>query len=266
MQYGMPTLLENASIAESAALCQQLQLDFVELNMSLPYCQLPQLNPDALQQLAEEHQLFFTIHLDENLNISDYNPYVASAYCQTVLDTIALGKQLHVPTLNMHLPRGVYVTLPDKKVFLFDMYRTAYLDSIRHFRDQCTSAIGDAPMRICIENTNGFLPFQQEALALFLESPVFGLTYDIGHDAACGGLDTSYLLAHRNRLHHMHMHDALGKSNHLALGAGELPIAHYHQLAKEQSCRVVLETKTIEGLTQSVQYLRQHILCGENKQ
>lgn len=54
MQYGMPTLLENASIAESAALCQQLQLDFVELNMSLPYCQLPQLNPDALQQLAKE--------------------------------------------------------------------------------------------------------------------------------------------------------------------------------------------------------------------
>lgn len=49
MQYGMPTLLENASIAESAALCQQLQLDFVELNMSLPYCQLPQL----IQQLAE---------------------------------------------------------------------------------------------------------------------------------------------------------------------------------------------------------------------
>ncbi len=61
----------------------------------------------------------------------------------------------------------------------------------------------------------------------------------------------------------MHLHDALGKSNHLALGAGELPIARYHQLAKEQNCRVVLETKTIEGLTPSVQYLRQHILCGE---
>lgn len=53
----------------------------------------------------------------------------------------------------------------------------------------------------------------------------------------------------------MHMHDALRKKNHMALGTGELDLNKYLQLAKEQSCRIVLETKTIEGLTQSVNWI-----------
>ena len=41
----------------------------------------------------------------------------------------------------------------------------------------------------------------------------------------------------------------------MALGTGELDLNKYLQLAKEQSCRIVLETKTIEGLTQSVNWI-----------
>ena len=55
----------------------------------------------------------------------------------------------------------------------------------------------------------------------------------------------------------MHMHDALGKKNHLALGTGELELDKYLSLAEDQKCRVVLETKTIEGLKQSVNWMRQ---------
>jgi len=36
MQYGMPTLIETNSIEECAALCKELHLDFIELNMNLP--------------------------------------------------------------------------------------------------------------------------------------------------------------------------------------------------------------------------------------
>ena len=32
--------------------------------------------------------------LDENLNVSDFNPYVAEAYTKTVADTIEIAKQL----------------------------------------------------------------------------------------------------------------------------------------------------------------------------
>ena len=55
-------------------------------------------------------------------------------------------------------------------------------------------------------------------------------------------------LANKNKLYHMHIHDALGKKNHLDLGTGELDLPKYFYLANKHNCRVVLETKTISGL------------------
>lgn len=112
-------------------------------------------------------------------------------------------------------------------------------------------------IKMCVENCDGFPEFQKEALSILLKSPVFGLTFDIGHNHGCGGVDEPYIIQNKQHLCHMYMHDALEKKNHLALGTGELDIDKYLSLAEEQNCRVVLETKTIEGLRQSVNWLRQ---------
>lgn len=53
----------------------------------------------------------------------------------------------------------------------------------------------------------------------------------------------------------MHLHDARGENDHLALGTGELAPDKYLALAKEQNCRIALETKTAEGLKQSVHWM-----------
>ena len=68
---------------------------------------------------------------------------------------------------------------------------------------------------------------------------------DIGHNHGCGNLDEAYIIKNQGHLCHMHMRDALGKKNHLALGAGELELDRYLSLAEDQKCRVVSETKTI---------------------
>jgi len=255
MLLGMPTLIETNSLEECAALCKELQLNFIELNMNLPQYQLDKIDVDHFRKIAREYDIFYTIHLDENLNISDFNPYIAEGNRRTVADTIELAKQLDIPVINMHLSCGVYFTLPDRKVYLFSEYREQYLKSIVDFREMCADAIGDSGIKICIENCDGFPQFQKEALQILLASPVFGLTFDIGHNHSCGGVDESYIIENKRYLHHMHMHDALGKKNHMALGTGELDLSKYLHLAKEQSCRIVLETKTIEGLTQSVNWI-----------
>ena len=41
MKYGMPTLVEFTSILDNVNLAKSNNLDFIELNMDLPYCQLP---------------------------------------------------------------------------------------------------------------------------------------------------------------------------------------------------------------------------------
>ncbi len=256
LKFGMPTLIETNTLDACAALCKEFDLKFIELNMNLPQYQLDKIDIPYFKRLADKHGIFYTIHLDENLNISDFNPYVADAYRRTVTETIELSKKLDISVINMHLSCGVYFTLPDQKVYLFSEYKEQYLKSITDFRIMCENTIGDSKIMICIENCDGFSEFQKEALDRLLESPVFGLTFDIGHNHCSGALDESYIIENKKHLYHMHMHDALGKKNHLALGTGELNLDKYLSLASEQNCQVVLETKTIEGLKKSIYWLR----------
>lgn len=258
MLLGMPTLIETNTVEECAALCRALDLNFIELNMNLPQYQLHRIDVPYFKEIAEQYNIFYTVHLDENLDISDFNPYIADAYRRTVTETLDLAKKLGVPVLNMHLSKGVYFTLPDRKVYLFEKYRDQYLKSITDFRALCEAAIGNCGIRICIENCDGFRGYQKEALDILLESPVFALTFDVGHNHGSGGVDEPYILERKGRLCHMHAHDALGKKNHMALGTGEMDISKYLTLAAEQNCRVVLETKTVQGLKQSVQWMRQN--------
>ena len=254
--YGMPTLIETSTLEECAKLCAELGLDFIELNMNMPQYQLDKIDVEYFKRVADKYSIYYTIHLDENLNVSDFNSYVAQAYTKTVADTIEIAKQLGVRVINMHMARGVYFTLPDRKVYLFSEYKEQYLKSIVAFRNMCENAIGDANIKICIDNCDGYEDFQKEAVELLLESDVFALTFDVGHNHGIGGTDEEFIMKHKDRLHHIHLHDAKGKKNHLALGTGEINIEKYISLADDHNCRAVLETKTIDGLKQSVEWLK----------
>ena len=257
--YGMPTLIETSILEECAVLCAELGLDFIEINMNMPQYQLDKIDVDYFKSIADKYGIYYTIHLDENLNVSDFNPYVAQAYIKTVADTIEIAKQLSVKVINMHMARGVYFTLPERKVYLFSEYKEQYLKSIVAFRNMCETAIGDADIKICIENCDGYEEFQKETIEILLESNVFALTFDVGHNYGIGGTDEEFIMKHKDRLHHIHLHDAKSRKNHLALGTGEMNIEKYINLANEHNCRAVLETKTIDGLKWSVEWLKKNI-------
>lgn len=253
---GMPTLIELPEIDDCAGLCRELSLQFIELNMNLPQYQVNTIDLVKFKEIAAKHKIYYTIHLDENLNVSDFNPFVSEAYRHTVRETIKMARYLDIPVLNMHLSKGVYFTLPDRKIFLFDVYKEQYLQSICAFRNECEKAVDQNNMKICIENSNGYADFQRLALDRLLESPVFALTFDIGHNHGTGHVDESTLLNYRDKLHHFHFHDAAGRKDHLALGTGEIDLQKYFCLASQYGRRIVLETKTVAGLRQSVEWLK----------
>ena len=246
----MPFLLENHSLEECAALCQQLRLSFVELNANFPACQ--DLGADMLRELAMRYGLYFTLHLEEECDPFAFNERVRKAWMQTVHDAIALSRDAGIPLINMHLPKGVYITLPDRRVFLYEKYADEYRGALRDFRGMVEEAVGDSGVRVSVENTNGFAHHEREALELLLASPVFGLTLDIGHSHGVEDMDISFYEAHGDRLIHMHGHDALGRKNHLALGDGEIDLPGRFAWAARTGARVVLETKTVAALETSV--------------
>ena len=274
LQYGMPTLIENRSLQDNIALCSSLGLRFIELNMNFPEYQIDRLEQtDPLLEAAGRAGIYYTIHLDENMNIADFNPLVSDAYLQTVRRSVCVAKKLlclrdrfgdrsQPLTLNMHMHHGIFITLPDRKVQMYDRDFDTYMQSFAVFRSLCEEWIGDSDIRITVENTDGFREYEKKAIRFLLESPRFGLTWDIGHSKAAREADVPFLLEHRNRLIHFHIHDGteIPPKNHLALGDGEIDLSERLRLASERNARCVLETKTIAALKKSVAWL-QHSCC-----
>ena len=259
LKFGAPTMVEMESLEQGIRVCRELGLDFLELNINFPQYLLEKLDVETLRKLSQESGVGYTLHLDDEMSIADFNPYIARGYCQTVYDAIGLSKSLGIRKLNMHLSRGAKYTLPDRVIYFFEAYEEDYLDRIRNFREECTRRIGDADITICVENTAGYLPFQRRAVEMLLESPVFALTFDIGHNHCSGNMDEEFILSHADRLSHFHIHDCVdGKKDHRTLGTGQLDVQRYLDIAEKLGCTVVVETKTVESLETSMGWIRNH--------
>lgn len=169
----------------------------------------------------------------------------------------AFGNPAQSFIINMHMHHGIYITLPDKKVQMYDRDIGVYMDYFKVFREFCEKWIGDADIKIAVENTDGFRNYEKEAIEYLLDSPHFALTWDIGHSKAVKEADVPFILDHEDSLKHFHIHD--GKENppknHLALGDGDLDIMKRLETAEKCNAGCVLETKTIEALRRSVQWI-----------
>lgn len=267
MHFGMPTLIENKTLKDNIELCSGLGLSFIELNMNLPEYQIDKLEDvDFFISEAKNKGIYYTIHLDENLNTADFNPLIAEAYLETVRRTIEVAKRYlclleeSIPPLviNMHMHHGIHITLPDSKVQMYERDYDTYIKSFERFRDKVEAWIGDSNIRIVIENTDGFREYEKKAVEFLLESPVFGITWDVGHSKSAKEMDMPFILEHKNKLIHFHIHDGTEDppKNHLALGDGEIDLIERLGTAKILNARCVLETKTMAALEKSVDYLR----------
>ncbi len=254
MRFGMPTLVECDRIGDCIDVAIENCLDFVEINLSFPvYQSLEQSEFERMRCLVDEKKLFFTIHADEQLNPFDFNPKVSECYFSVMKDTIRFAKELSIPIINMHLLKGVYVTLPGKVILLSDVYREEYLKRVKRFIAMCEEEISDSGIKIAIENvdSNPFTDSQLEALELFMQSEKFGLTLDTGHEMCLDNKDSHVFDKFSDKLIHMHLHDSDGKSAHLPLGTAKMPIEQkLSMLSNDSTC--LIEVKTIQGLKDSI--------------
>ena len=175
MKFGMPALVECKDITECVAIAKKNGLDFVEINMSFPQYIPKNSDVSLYKRLARENGVFYTIHADEQLNLFDFNSDVADCYFCVMRECIEFALEIGAPVINMHLLKGVYVTLPGEVILLTNVYKENYIERVKAFISMCESVIGNRALKIAIENvdSNPFTEAQRAALPLFLQSPVF---------------------------------------------------------------------------------------------
>ncbi|MBQ3698215.1 MAG: sugar phosphate isomerase/epimerase [Spirochaetales bacterium] len=259
MRYGMPSLIEFRTVEEHARFCAEHELDFFELNLALPWFQSDKIDPDDLLRIKERYGIDYTVHFHDEINPFDFCPEMREGCLKSVSYVLDLARHIGAKRVNMHLLNGTYSAVNGQKVYAYGLCEEEYLGFVRTFIDMVEKKMsGMDDCIFCIENTSGFRFYHKHAIELMLKSPVFGLTFDIGHNYKASEDDESFILEHSDRLRHFHIHDVTAKSNHVALGTGVLDVDRYLEMARKFDCPVVIEVKEQNALIESLDYVKAH--------
>lgn len=243
MKYGMPTLAKFNSIKDNYLFAKENHLDFIELNMDLPYC--------FCDEDLTQYDMCFTMHISEEVNVADLNPNLQKSYLEEAIREIEFGVKNQIKKFNLHIDSGVYFTLPDGKYYLNERYIDIYK---KHLDESCKvldKIAKENEIEINFENTKVH-DFVSVAVEVITKYPNLGFTLDIGHNEKNG--NKAYPLFYpTGKIRHIHMHDYDGKSDHLAIGDGIVDFSKYQDLLDK--CYVVVEVKEADDLVKSIKEL-----------
>jgi len=256
----MPALVEYKTLNELVNLCLKLKLNFIELNMNLPYNFIENLNPAELRKITKDTNIEFTMHMPDEADLGTFYQSVREGYVKLFSDTIDWAKESGVKLLNMHIIEGAKMTLPDKKVYIYDQYSEEFQNNFIKSISALSQEVQNKDIVLSIENSSNFgKTYIQKALDKALLYPNIKLTWDVGHDAVSSFTDKIYLMEHQDEIAHMHIHDAVGTKDHQVLFEGALNISELIQFAKQKNIRALIEVKTAEALEKSINALNERI-------
>lgn len=251
MRIGIPTLVEYDSVKENAELCKKYGLDFIELNMDLPYCYPENLD---LKSIREEYNLDFTIHLSEKIDVADSYCPVRKFNLNLIKQFIDWGEINGIKKYNVHLDRGVYFTLSKKKLYIYEKYKEKYEKDINDSFKELSDYAVKNDVYICFENTK-MTDYIMRSFKELANYPNLCCTLDVGHDAKNGNY-ANELFLNNPTLKHMHLHDYNGTKNHEELGTGTVDIGYYLNYCLEHDLDVVIEVKEVPELESSIKYIK----------
>ena len=256
MKFGMPSLIEFRTVEEHARFCAENGLDFYEINLAFPWFQSDKIDASELVRIKQKYGIDYTIHFHDEINPFDFCPEMRSGCLCSVEYVIGLARTIGAKRINMHLLNGTYSAVKGEKIYAYGLCEDEYLGYVQHFIALVESSMKGMDCIFCIENTSGYRFYHKHAIELMLASPVFGLTFDIGHNYKASEDDESFILSHADRLRHFHIHDVTAKSNHVALGTGVLDVDRYIEMAESYDCPIVIEVKESSSLKDSLSYMR----------
>ena len=248
MKFGMPTLVTFNNIEENVIFAKNNNLDFIELNMDLPYCF------DIENENLKKYNVEFTMHISEKINVASLNENLRISYLDEAIREINLGLKNNIKKYTLHIDSGVYFTLPDKKFFLNEKYVDIYSEHLNESCKVLNELAKKNNISINFENTK-IHKFTYKATEIINQYEYLGYTLDIGHNEKNGNKAYPMFLE-SNKIRHIHLHDFDGKSDHLTLGQGIINLEKYKNVLNDNY--IVIEIKVQEELINSINYLHNY--------
>ena len=245
----MPILVEFHSLSENIDLCKKLNLDFIELNLDIPYCFIDRLDTNSLKNNN------FTIHLSEKFDVGELNNSLRNFYLNEIEKIISFGIKYNIFKYNLHLDPGIHFSLPNKKIFIYEEYIDDYL---RAYEDSCNilSKIANKyNATILFENVK-VESYTLKVIDIIAKYDNLFFTLDLGHNIRYGNLAKEKFMEYSNKIKHIHLHDFNGSKDHQELFTGILNVKDELDFCKQHSLDVLIEVKRKEELINSVNKLR----------
>lgn len=244
----MPILVEFHSLEENIKLCQKLNLDFIELNLDIPYC-FPE-NMDS--NLLNENN--FTIHLSEKFDVGELNNSLREFYLSEIEKIISFGTKFNIHKYNLHLDPGIHFSLPDKKIFIYQKYLDTYLTAYKNSCDKLSKLAHQYNATILFENVK-IESYILKAIEIISNYDNLFFTLDLGHNIRYQNIAKKTLMQYKDKIKHIHLHDFNGSKDHQELFTGLLNIEEELTFCKEHNLDVLIEVKRKEELINSVNKL-----------
>ncbi|HEY8364172.1 MAG TPA: sugar phosphate isomerase/epimerase [Haloplasmataceae bacterium] len=255
MKFGMPTLIEYNSLEENMSLCNKLQLSFLELNMNFPYCLPENIDINKVKKLKDQYKLDFTMHFPEEIDFGSPYIEIQKANIDLFKRFLEYGSKLGVSKINIHVSSGVITTLPHKKVYMYELELDNYIKRLKKALEMLVKLAYPYQIDVCVENTI-CPPFMKKVFLSLKDIEGLAFTYDTGHDAKENFIMDPIYQILGDKVKHMHLHDYDKITDHQILFKGIINIYERIEFAKRNNMTVLIEVKTIEALSKSVENLK----------
>lgn len=248
----MPILVEFHSIEENIKLCDELNLDFIELNLDIPYCYLENINKDILSN----HN--FTIHLSEKIDVGELNDSLRNFYLDEIEKIISFGTKYNIYKYNLHIDPGIHFSLPDKKIFIYEEYLDNYITAYKNSCDRLSDIAAKYNATILFENVK-IESYTLKAIEVISKYDNLFFTLDLGHNIRYNNIAKQEFMKYDNKIKHIHLHDFNGTKDHQELFTGLLDIKNELDFCNKNQLDVVIEVKRKEELINSIKKLHEII-------
>ena len=260
LRLGIPTLIEMPDFERTVQLALELEVDFIELNMNMPEFCPESLPAKTIRDCHKRTGLDFTIHMPDDTDLASFHDPIREGHVARFGETARWAAEAGAKLINLHLSPGIYFTLPDRKVWIYENYYDKFVSNLREAYGKVISYAMEFGVSVCTENVTNFnIPFVAKAIDDLCQMDGFYLTWDVGHDARTGYEESKVLMRHVDRVRHMHLHDYNGISDHQVPGTGLIDIMGMLSFAMKNHCSVLVETKTKGPLEESVSQVRGYL-------